>query len=602
MHVVTFYSFKGGVGRTMALVNSATELMLRGRRVLVVDFDLEAPGIQTYKPFANLKGTPGVVDYVTKYMEDGIAPNAAEYIIKREIDESAIWFMPAGKQDGDYARRLNSIEWLTLYRDFDGYLMFEDLKQQWKDLGFHYVLIDSRTGHTDVAGICTRQLPDATALMFFPNDQNLSGLEGVVRNIRAEGEGSRKKNIHLHFCPSNVPDLDDERQILARHLDDAMSRLSYKDPAVLIHHYPALDLLDQPVFVKDRPKTRLADEYRHLVDAIVAENLEDKAGALSKLHQFRELVRSSRHIQSFPEIEEVLGAIYKHHKDDGEVAWALSLVYGSLNNTEAELDTLSTAINDAKNGARARVRRAAILLRSGQVDTAKEDLRAIIMMMDIPPPDLTMALEMLRQVDPEWLAVAEKSQGLFSLRGHELNRIAAALMVDHRGTEFALKLLSADEADITTQNNYVLACIGAGRFPDAINFIGDRDKILRSDVVEDVFNLACAEWGLNNKPPQDLFSRALELFDAAGHREDVNFLQCGAMAHYVMGARPAAIEVLGRARDSLNAVPPTSIFSCWRYFYVRRQQFRADLADMTLQMERKQSLLPRWLEPKRALN
>jgi len=42
LYVITFYSFKGGVGRTMALVNTAAELARRGRKVLVVDFDLEA--------------------------------------------------------------------------------------------------------------------------------------------------------------------------------------------------------------------------------------------------------------------------------------------------------------------------------------------------------------------------------------------------------------------------------------------------------------------------------------------------------------------------------------------------------------------------------
>ena len=48
MYITTFYSFKGGVGRTMALVNAAVKLVQGGRRVLVVDFDLEAPGLDTF--------------------------------------------------------------------------------------------------------------------------------------------------------------------------------------------------------------------------------------------------------------------------------------------------------------------------------------------------------------------------------------------------------------------------------------------------------------------------------------------------------------------------------------------------------------------------
>jgi len=48
--VVTFYSYKGGVGRSMALANVAALLARWGRRVLIIDWDLEAPGIEDAKP------------------------------------------------------------------------------------------------------------------------------------------------------------------------------------------------------------------------------------------------------------------------------------------------------------------------------------------------------------------------------------------------------------------------------------------------------------------------------------------------------------------------------------------------------------------------
>ena len=43
--ITTFYSFKGGVGRSMALYAVANRLAARRRRVLMVDADLEAPGL-----------------------------------------------------------------------------------------------------------------------------------------------------------------------------------------------------------------------------------------------------------------------------------------------------------------------------------------------------------------------------------------------------------------------------------------------------------------------------------------------------------------------------------------------------------------------------
>ena len=268
----------------MALINVATELAERGKRVLVVDFDLEAPGAQTYKPFLNGGKNRGLVDYVTQYLFSGAAPDAREFILEASINEKPIWLMPSGFQDEEYARRLNTIDWLKLYKEHKGYLMFEDLKQQWQtSLQFDYVLIDSRTGHTDVGGICTRQLPDAVVLMFLPNDQNIAGVEIAARNIREEKNSSRNKSIFCHFCPSNVPDLDDEELVLQRQLQDAEQRLGYDEPASIIHHYNSLALLDQMVFVKERRRTRLAEEYRRLVEAIVAENLEDKLGAIQAI-------------------------------------------------------------------------------------------------------------------------------------------------------------------------------------------------------------------------------------------------------------------------------------------------------------------------------
>src|SRR5215207_8752525 len=46
--IVTFYSYKGGVGRSMAVANIAVLLARRGLKVLAVDFDLEAPGLERY--------------------------------------------------------------------------------------------------------------------------------------------------------------------------------------------------------------------------------------------------------------------------------------------------------------------------------------------------------------------------------------------------------------------------------------------------------------------------------------------------------------------------------------------------------------------------
>src|ERR1041384_3063617 len=66
--IITFYSYKGGTGRSMALANVAWILASSGRRVLAIDWDLEAPGLHRYfHPFLldkELVASPGVSDLV----------------------------------------------------------------------------------------------------------------------------------------------------------------------------------------------------------------------------------------------------------------------------------------------------------------------------------------------------------------------------------------------------------------------------------------------------------------------------------------------------------------------------------------------------------
>ncbi len=85
LHVITFYSFKGGVGRTMALVNVAAQLVKWGRTVVVVDFDLEAPGLETYKHLRPKVPQSGLLEYVTKYDQSLQVPDIRDYVYEASL-------------------------------------------------------------------------------------------------------------------------------------------------------------------------------------------------------------------------------------------------------------------------------------------------------------------------------------------------------------------------------------------------------------------------------------------------------------------------------------------------------------------------------------
>src|SRR5258708_5455872 len=120
----------------MALVNVAAELVRRGRKVLVVDFDLEAPGLETYKHLSPPEPHLGVVEYVTKFDQSMQVPDIHDYIFETKPfgkKGGRLWVMPAGRRDPAYRRALVGLNWKRLYHEHDGFLFFEETKKAWEE-------------------------------------------------------------------------------------------------------------------------------------------------------------------------------------------------------------------------------------------------------------------------------------------------------------------------------------------------------------------------------------------------------------------------------------------------------------------------------------
>ncbi|HEX2209438.1 MAG TPA: P-loop NTPase, partial [Longimicrobium sp.] len=79
--IITFYSYKGGTGRSMVLANTAWILASQGKSVLVIDWDLEAPGLHRYfQPFLTdpeLTTSEGLIDFVVDYQLRTYRPPSA---------------------------------------------------------------------------------------------------------------------------------------------------------------------------------------------------------------------------------------------------------------------------------------------------------------------------------------------------------------------------------------------------------------------------------------------------------------------------------------------------------------------------------------------
>lgn len=186
--IITFYSYKGGVGRSMALANVATLLSKWGKRVLMIDWDLEAPGLENFFLAEGLNDVDwskqeGVLEWLVAKRDkadfkwqDRVIP------FKTSISQTELHLLVSGKNNGDYAEKLRDFNLTGFYEEHNGGHIIEEFRDELLNT-YDYVLIDSRTGVTDFGGICTIQMPDILVMLFTPTEQALLGTEKIAKRI-----------------------------------------------------------------------------------------------------------------------------------------------------------------------------------------------------------------------------------------------------------------------------------------------------------------------------------------------------------------------------------------------------------------------------------
>lgn len=585
MYTVTFYSFKGGVGRTLALANIGLELARKGRQVLLIDFDLESPGIDTFEIFRPREPHPGVVEYISSFMSTKIAPDVRDYIY--EVfgvgqKSGRLWVMPAGKSDEEYAQKLSNISWKRLYDEFDGFLMFEDVKAQWrKSFEPDYVLIDSRTGHTDIEGICTRQLPDAVVVLFFPNEQNLSGLNATVSSIKSEDKSRKDKAIKLHYVMSNVPDLDDEKEILSDLQRRFRKELEYKELTSVIHRYDSLSLLKQSLFVMERPKSRLSKEYLELLNRITEENIQDREAVIRSLtgrRYYRKRKGLAREDQQ-KHIDEILN----YHSNDGEVLYVLAMDLKRRGRLEESKILLGRSIELGHRSAEALLAQAEVRFQDKDISAALSDVFEAFKYEDLEEDEISRGIEILRRAAPEKLLDINKTPALLAMSFYRCSQIAYDLMWCKEGLQAAVDLFSRYRKDSSLRVDtsklvrlfLSLSLIGISRFEEALGLFGGVRPAPQDLDIYETFNYGMAEWGKTGKPPKDMFERVVDLDSKSGKSHGANYHQCLAIALCLIGRNKDALDRVKKANDQI-VQRSTPEFSCWRYMKVTPSDFQED--------------------------
>jgi hypothetical protein len=231
-HVTTFYSFKGGVGRTLLLANTGA-LLAQRRKVLLWDLDLEAPGMH-FIPSLTPAPLPraGFLEWLLQWDQDGrrlpLEPERIQALLQSICPaptQPNLFILPAFGEGADFANLYRDIDWTALWLDEPRKSM-ELFQQVLRALGeqgpFGHILIDSRTGLTDLGGLLVAVLPHASVLVGGYAEQNTRGLLSIKKALEPAVRGQlaeRPKDapmLELVLVASPVPSDDVKRMELGR--------------------------------------------------------------------------------------------------------------------------------------------------------------------------------------------------------------------------------------------------------------------------------------------------------------------------------------------------------------------------------------------------
>ncbi len=224
--IVTFYSFKGGVGRTTALVATALQAAKHGKKVVVLDLDLEAPGLGS---LLSVNPQDGALDAIVQHLAtDAVKVTTDIYGFPGAIspEDTNIAVVPAGRLNRNYLEKLARLDFVgsspdshaasgldnpvhaalkALLLEIKRNLKFQDGKPP--DL----ILLDARAGLHDLAGLSLHGLSHLDVLLVRASEQSYAGLELTIETL---GKDRATRCVIAHsFVPEHSTPQLREREI-----------------------------------------------------------------------------------------------------------------------------------------------------------------------------------------------------------------------------------------------------------------------------------------------------------------------------------------------------------------------------------------------------
>lgn len=211
---IVFFSIKGGVGRSTASAVAAWSLAQSGKRVMVIDLDLESPGISSALLPDMRRPVYGITDWLVEDLVDNSEAVFENMVASSDLShDGEIYVVPAhGRDPGEYIAKLGRV-WMPKVNVQGArepwsrrlHRLLLDLETRWKP---DVVLIDSRAGIDEVASACVTDLGANGILLFsIDGEQTWSGYSILFRHWRRAGVAPQIRE-RLHMVAAMVPEIN----------------------------------------------------------------------------------------------------------------------------------------------------------------------------------------------------------------------------------------------------------------------------------------------------------------------------------------------------------------------------------------------------------
>ncbi len=288
--IALFYSFKGGVGRSTALAATALRLAASGERVVVIDADLDAPGVGSL--LVDLDGAiapHGIVDYLLEQPvleAKGMVPKLDEYYHRSAIRDSGndreILVFPAGTLGPDFIHKLARVDYANPLDGRDHALVAlmhhvrEELEPSW-------ILIDSRAGLGEVSGFLTGGFCHINVLFGALAESSWHGTELLLDRLGRQRlqESNPRSQSECIWVAAMIPRQQQQYKASAdaflTRSRDLFSERYYADPEYGEDFWTTDDLeaIDSPHVPVVIPYEPLLADYRQLAEVVDSVSLKD---------------------------------------------------------------------------------------------------------------------------------------------------------------------------------------------------------------------------------------------------------------------------------------------------------------------------------------